>query len=482
MYEAEEVASGELVALKVLKAHEAAEGSARFWREARLVAQLQHPHIVRVLDMGASPEQPFLAMELLDGITLEDHLRSKRRLSPAATIELMVPVMGAVAFAHGQNVLHRDLKPANIFLCATADGKWLPKLLDFGIAREVNDRSITRTGTTVGTPAYMAPEQALAEPPAPSMDIWALGAVLYHCLSGQLPFDGDSATSLLVQAATKPAPGLADVAPFVPAAVCAVVDRALRRQPDRRYDSVGQFVRMLGEAAACEELALPEDPEPVGLPHWRQWQRERSTKDTTPVSTVRSKAPQRVADAGGTRPARVQLPTMTRRESARRATNGAPGEAGRRWQHEGILHDSTTWPIVTIRLPATGSDEAWASFLQYMEETIDPTWRQQHHCQGQSSTIVDLRGVTQNNAKQRREWDAVIARNADAIATFSAGTAVVLDSRVGRFIYAAATWLERARNDNSPPSAAFANVESAKRWCWERLRDREPPRRSALAR
>lgn len=191
-----------LVALKLIRADVASkEADERFISEARTLARLRHPNIVRVFDFGRTRhEDPYIVMELLQGETLGGRLDRTARLAPAQALQLILPIVDALVAAHAKGVVHRDIKPDNVFL-ADDDGRLQPKLLDFGIAKTttgLDERRLTQTGTVVGSPEYLSPEQARGSENIDfRTDIWSLSVVIYECLTGQLPFDGSNYNSLL---------------------------------------------------------------------------------------------------------------------------------------------------------------------------------------------------------------------------------------------------------------------------------------------
>ena len=168
----------------------------RFLREARAAAGLRHPNVVDVLDMGSEPDGTvYLVLEMLVGESLDAVLERHGRLTLRELAAWVVPVCDAVGAAHGQGIVHRDLKPENIFLHRPAEGVTLPKLLDFGIAKVLGTGTSKQTavGSVIGTLHYMSPEQAEGRADVgPRSDVWALGVVLYECLTGRMPFDGSN--------------------------------------------------------------------------------------------------------------------------------------------------------------------------------------------------------------------------------------------------------------------------------------------------
>ena len=234
VYEAVQEPLGRRVALKVLTAAAAldAQQIERFAREARTVARLDHPGIVRVITSGEAAGFRYFAMELVDGAGLERRI-ADGPLPPGEALAIAVQVADALAAAHAAGLVHRDIKPSNILV----DREGRARLADFGLVHDHAAASITRTAAVLGTPAYMSPEQARGEPALPAHDLYALGAVLFAMLAGRPPFPGDHPSAVLSQLLTAPAPRLRDVAAAVPAPIAAVVDRALDRDPHHRYPS-----------------------------------------------------------------------------------------------------------------------------------------------------------------------------------------------------------------------------------------------------
>jgi len=216
---------------------------ARFLREGYVANAVQHPSVVAILDDDVDDDgSAFLVMELLDGATLESLcLPRGRRLPVPAALCIAHQLLDVLAAAHARDIVHRDVKPANLFLLR--DGGL--KVLDFGIARLHEpdpDSSATQTGQILGTPAFMAPEQARGEGQIDARtDVWAAGATLFTLLSGELVHEGDNGRMVLVQAATSPARPLADVAPEVPPPVLEIVAKALQFEPELRFESAAEM-------------------------------------------------------------------------------------------------------------------------------------------------------------------------------------------------------------------------------------------------
>ena len=253
VYEAQHRLLGRRVAVKVLRRELASSPQmvTRFLREARAVNLIKHPHIVDVYEFGELPDgRPFYVMELLEGIDLRTLLTEKGRFSPPEVVELLEPVCSALEAAHAQGIVHRDLKASNILICQR-DGRAFPKLLDFGIAKllqpENGEQGLTVVGTRLGTSYTMAPEQIRAAPVDARTDIYALGVVLFHLLTGQYPFRGEKMSDIERQHLEAPPPRASQLAP-VSTALDAVILKAMEKQPDRRYQSVKAFFEALQQA------------------------------------------------------------------------------------------------------------------------------------------------------------------------------------------------------------------------------------------
>jgi Protein kinase domain/Anaphase-promoting complex subunit 4 WD40 domain len=216
----------------------------RFAREARALAEVDHPHIVRVHTAELEGRTPYLVQDLLPGGSLKDRLR-EGPLPPAEAARIAIKLAGALAAVHAKGVLHRDLKPDNVLL----DDRGEPRLTDFGLAKRLQGESqrLTQTGALVGTPAFMAPEQASGEPMDERTDVYGLGATLYALLCGQPPFSGHTLINILEAVLRRPPPPLPDT---VPAPLQAVVARALAKEPEQRFPDMAALGAALEEALA----------------------------------------------------------------------------------------------------------------------------------------------------------------------------------------------------------------------------------------
>jgi serine/threonine-protein kinase len=243
---------GRRVALKLLMPHlmRSPEAVTRFGNEARSLAQLDSPHVVRVLDYGlvSGPDSccglPFMVLELLRGEDLFSLVARDGALSPSRVVRYALQACAGLAAAHAQGIVHRDLKPENLFLSVEPDGSECIKVLDFGIARSRDRRALTK-GHGVGSPGYMAPEQVEGTQVDSRADIWALGVVMYELLARRPAFVGDNAQSLCLQILTAPITPLLELRPELPPALVFIVERCMERDPDRRFANVAELADAL---------------------------------------------------------------------------------------------------------------------------------------------------------------------------------------------------------------------------------------------
>lgn len=251
VYRAENTWTRREVALKLLHPEltNSREVVERFMQEAQLASQLRHPNIVDVLDMGQEPSDGsfFIVQELLHGNDLRTVIDASGRLDAETSIDIVLPLMGALALAHRRGVVHRDIKPENIFLAQDESGETVPKLIDFGISKIMtasrDARNLTQTGTLVGTPNYMSPEQARGDVLVDGQtDVWSLGVVLYEILSGRVPFDAPNQNVLMVKIIMEAAPRIETVAPDLPASLAAIVHTALANDRDARFADMPAFI------------------------------------------------------------------------------------------------------------------------------------------------------------------------------------------------------------------------------------------------
>jgi serine/threonine protein kinase len=250
------------------------EARVRFAREGYAANQVGHANVVRVLDHGELEDgTPFFVMDLLEGRSLEQHLSDCNKLPAAEVTWIADTVLDVLVSAHASGVIHRDIKPGNVYM--TTDGEI--KLLDFGLARLQDggpSKSLTRTGTVIGTAHYMSPEQALRKPELidPRTDLWSVGAIMFRCLTGRTVHDTHGTGQSLLAAASKSAHPITEVAPEVKPELAAVIDKALAFQKDERWSDAAAMQRAVRKADVTgeddfdwEQLQLEPLPEPTGF-------------------------------------------------------------------------------------------------------------------------------------------------------------------------------------------------------------------------
>ncbi len=244
VYKAYEESLARHVAIKVLPEFfaEAKEYRVRFQVEAVAVAKLRHQNILSVFAYGEENGTPYIVSEFVDGGTLADKLNGAMRVDEV--VVLPMPIASALDYAHTQGVLHRDVKPSNIMLL----GDGTPVLTDFGLAKLLESDTITLTGTVLGTPEYMAPELCSGEVAGPRADIYSLGVVAYEMLTARVPFKGNTPGATIVAQISDPLPPAHEVNPDLPRAIAEVLDKALSKDPNDRYETAQEFVGALAEA------------------------------------------------------------------------------------------------------------------------------------------------------------------------------------------------------------------------------------------
>jgi serine/threonine-protein kinase len=233
---------------RLLQGAEGVEWLARFHREVRAAGRCLHPNIVTVFEYGEEDNAPYIVMEYVKGRELRDYLKERKPLPLANAVAVIVQVLRALGHAHASGVVHRDIKPGNIILLA--DGQ--VKVTDFGIARLETGIGLTQDGTTVGTPGYMAPEQFRGEDADRRADLYAAAVVLFELLTGVRPFDGRSVSEMMYQVLNEPPRQATMLNPRLPSGLDPVLNRALAKAPDDRFQDAGAFI------AALEGLRLVE--------------------------------------------------------------------------------------------------------------------------------------------------------------------------------------------------------------------------------
>jgi eukaryotic-like serine/threonine-protein kinase len=259
------------VAVKVLHSPQRRpQTAARFKAEARAASRIDQVNVVRVLDFGEEGDTLYLTMELLDGETLYHRLRRVGRYDVGPAIELALQILAALVAAHREGIVHRDLKPGNIMLVREIgeDGEVFErvKVCDFGIAKVLDadpGQSLTEANSIIGTPGYMAPEQAMGDGVDTRTDLYACGAVLYELLTGRPPFVGDSVTQILVRVIVEDPPPVSVVAPHVDPRLAAIVSRALARKREDRFQNATEMIVELRGLLGADRLTrawIPRAP------------------------------------------------------------------------------------------------------------------------------------------------------------------------------------------------------------------------------
>lgn len=265
VYEAEQTDLHRRVAVKVLTGAAESNDVLRFKQEALAAAGLAHPNIVQVIDF-IEDDEPLLVMELLRGKTLSAIVRAEGALEPSRAVGIMTQVLSALAAAHDARIVHRDVKPENIFICKSQLPYELAKVLDFGLARPLDDElrlARTRVGVAVGTPAYMSPEQARGDSVDVRMDVFAAGVTLYYALAARRPFDGKTTSELLHAVKKQPPIPLSVVCPDLDLDLVRAVERSLSKDPAARFATARDFIEALTPHWPPRNAAAPAvKPEP----------------------------------------------------------------------------------------------------------------------------------------------------------------------------------------------------------------------------
>ena len=268
VYEGVQEDLGRRVAIKVLHPHLALSPDVveRFKREAQATAALGHPNIVQVTDCRWEPGGPlYLVMELLHGTSLGQQISAHGRLHPRRVAFIASQLLDALAVAHRAGIVHRDIKPDNVFLTSMAQVHDVVKVLDFGVAKLMGqgpEAQLTSTGVAIGTPFYMAPEQARGLPVDARTDVYAVGVCMYHALSGRVPFNAPSFNALMFAIAEQTAPRLGSLAPDVDPALVAIIERAMAKDPGWRFASAAEMSSALGpwSSPSTTVAVMPSSP------------------------------------------------------------------------------------------------------------------------------------------------------------------------------------------------------------------------------
>jgi len=247
------------VAVKILLegALDDSDAVKRFEREARILAELNHPNIAQIYRIGHHEGIPFYSMEYIEGRSLDNFLAAETRLSGTRCVKYMIQAAQGLKAAADQNVTHRDIKPANIMIAESG----LLKIVDFGIAKAVTEDTFrTATGTIMGTPRYMSPEQGKGGEIDLRSDIYSLGATFYHMVCGRPPFDADNAFALIMKHITEPAPPIPEFNANVPETLCGIIYTMLEKEPGKRFQDYTALIKALESIFEKPETTRPHGP------------------------------------------------------------------------------------------------------------------------------------------------------------------------------------------------------------------------------
>lgn len=304
VWAAHHLVTGKRVALKILKGA-GDEQRRRFVQEARVAAAIRHPNVVDIHDVIELRDgRPALVMDLLEGEPLSCALARDASFAPTALARIMLPVLAGVGAAHSVGIVHRDLKPENVFLCKGASGEVTVKVLDFGIAKLTalssairHTAALTQTGSVLGTPMYMAPEQVFGEKGIDHRaDIWSLGVVMYECLTGSCPVEGDNVGQIFKSISQRTFPSLRERLPDLAPGIAELVDAMLAVKPEDRPDSTRLVAERLAFHTGLETPSIAE-------PRWLPGSHRRAERAADPLAPTETHAA--LARAGGFKRLRV---------------------------------------------------------------------------------------------------------------------------------------------------------------------------------
>jgi serine/threonine-protein kinase len=422
VYEAVDTTTGASVAVKVLAAHLADDPGlkARFRDEIETLKELRHPGIVQLLAYGEEGDQPYFAMELVRGKTIEQALRGGRRFTWQETVAAALAISRALKVAHDHGVIHRDLKPSNILLADDVPIGEGVKLADFGIAKLFGGASHTAHGNIVGTAEYMAPEQATGAGIDHRADLYSLGLVMYAMLAGRPPFRGGQATEVIAKQRNSPAPRIADAVPAVPPELDTLIDRLLQKAPASRPASALALARLLTAIAtfvptadriapAGDKLVIADLPAPP-----TRGEQKGMSGDFTTVYGTNAPAPHAAAASPEPSPAPSESPPAPSPRATEGATAGSGEEAPKPRAVRRPTGGSGGAPTAGIDRDLTGLPKEGKG----ADTRVDTTVRRQH------TSMADLERVDRERRfrdQTRQTWAGVAMAIAIAATVLGGG-------------------------------------------------------------
>ncbi len=368
---------GQIVAIKVLPPSRARESNllARFQREARLALRLQHPNIVRAFQTGVADDLHYLVMEHLEGETLEEVVQRRGKLPPTEAVRLVYQALNGLQHIHAQGLVHRDLKPSNHMLVGSTPDSTLKatvKILDIGLGRtlfeegaaeQAMDAGLTGEGVLLGTPDYMAPEQA-RDPRATDIrgDIYSLGCVLYYLLSGQPPFPDTNVISQMIRHATEPARPLKELNSAVPDGLQQIVNWMMAKDVAQRYPTPERAAQALHVflAAGAEPAAAEADARMSSFLSWLEEEKGREARAPAAVAAAAPAIPKPPPAAVPPKPAPPPVPAAVPPKTPRPAVpadNARTTEEKRRRKHRRPPTPVTVEPIIPVAAPVEAGAE-----------------------------------------------------------------------------------------------------------------------------
>ena len=381
------------VAIKVMNESIARQDDLRrrFLHEAQAAASLQHPNVVTIFDLGDVEGHLFIAMEFVEGIDLEKLMESGQLLSLQAKLDIMIDVLTGLSFAHKRGIIHRDIKPANIRV--TGDGR--AKIMDFGVAH-LSSSSMTTTGSLLGTPSYMAPEQITEGKTTEQTDIFAVGGVLYQLLTNMKPFEGPTLQNLFFRIITEDPKPVSSLMPNLPKTLDAIVQKAMAKDPKDRYANALVMANELSAVRA--KLSGPSYPESVSL----------SASVSSAIEQARKKAEARsrnFAIAGLAALAAVVLLILWSEFGRRNSTANAPVAAAQTTSRDSVAPVATT--PVNAQPPATEASRSTALPTPVSTSQAPKTERSRE-------TTRNTRATTQARAAPEKPTPPRVAANQPA--------------------------------------------------------------------